>query len=518
VQCNTKGFPLIQNQHTKRSRRLNLTTLCCCVLGSIGLLSSSASHALDYSNDDALPLLGDPVSAIVSPEDEIVLGRAYQRALRNQMPIILDPTLNNYLRDLIRRIVAASNGELPPIHLSLINSSAINAFAVPGGILGVNAGLFLYSTTEAELAAVFAHELAHLSQRHYARGIEHREKTKWATYTGILASLALLATSDSSTGIASILATQAVTLDAHLQFSRQNEREADRVGMESLYTAGFDPRAMPAFFGRLLQSKQFSGTEDYEFLNTHPVTKSRISDSQARADQLSQQITPMRLSEVFQFMQARIGAAYASTPQEAVAQYTTKLKSKPNNPIYRYGLARAYIRNQEFDDAIAIVREADFYTNPKSEELTQYLEFALVEIEALIEKQDFSTAEKRITALFEVFPNHIPLQYYQAKTALGLGHYSQATMVLNRLLDKDDENLLYLEQLLISYRDQYDQLNTLVTQARISFARGAYGKASEHYRQALRLTDSSNLPLQAKLQQKLREIALLQQKLKEFSQ
>ena len=164
------------------------------------------------------------------------------------------------------------------------------------------------------------------------------------------------------------------------------------------------------------------------------------------------------------------------------------------------------------------MREADFYTNPKSEELTQYLEFALVEIEALIEKQDFSTAEKRITALFEVFPNHIPLQYYQAKTALGLGHYSQATMVLNRLLDKDDENLLYLEQLLISYRDQYDQLNTLVTQARISFARGAYGKASEHYRQALRLTDSSNLPLQAKLQQKLREIALLQQKLKEFSQ
>ncbi len=236
-----------------------------------------SSSAYDYSkNADDLPMLGDPVSAIISPEDEILLGHAYLRSLRNQMPMILDPSLNSYIEDLTTRLASASESELPPLTLTMINSSAINAFAVPGGVLGINAGLFLYATTEGELAAVIAHELAHLSQRHYARGIEYREKTRWATYAGLLASLALLATSDSSSGIASILATQAATIDANLQFSRQNEQEADRVGMESLYAAGFDPRAMPGFFNRLLQSKQFSGTEDYEFFITSGTT-SRVT-------------------------------------------------------------------------------------------------------------------------------------------------------------------------------------------------------------------------------------------------
>lgn len=467
---------------------------------------------------DVLPLMGDPVSAIFSPADEIVLGRAYLRALRNQMPIIKDPPLNNYVRELTTRIVAASDSELPPIRLAIINSGTINAFAVPGGILGINAGLFLYTTTEAELAAVLAHELAHLSQRHYARGIEHRDKTKWATYTGLLASLALMATSDSSSGIASILATQAFTIDANLQFSRQNEREADRVGMESLFNAGFDPRAMPAFFGRLLQSKQFSGTEDYEFLNTHPVTKTRISDSQARADQLSQQFPQMYNSSQFQFMQARITAAYAATPQEAVAQFRNKLKSKPSNMSYRYGLARAYLRNQQLDLALDTIRNQGSYTSPNLKlDNTTALEFGIVEIEIYLEQENFQLARQKIINLQQKYPNHIPLRYYLAEAELGLDNDVEARIILDNLLRTDEENLLYLENLLISHRNQFNQIDAYITQARISFAKGHYDKAKQHYSQALAIIDRDNLPLQSKMEHEIRKIQRLEQRLRQFS-
>lgn len=498
---------------TSHQRRPLAKVTLTCVALTCALISISSKSEITES----LPLLGDPVSAIVSPSDEIVLGRAYLRALRNQMPMIQDPPLNDYIRNLTMKIVASSDSEIPPIRTAMINSSAINAFAVPGGILGLNAGLFLYATTEGELAAVLAHELAHLSQRHYARGIEHREKTKWATYTGLLASLALLATSDSSTGIASILATQAVTIDANLQFSRQNEREADRVGMETLFNAGFDPRAMPGFFGRLLQSKQFSGTEDYEFLNTHPVTQSRISDSQARADQLTSQLSIMEQSRLFYYMQARIAAAYASTPQEAVAQFKSKLKKNKNHKAYRYGLARAYLRNQQFDKALNTIQNKGKlqYKDMRLDNSTA-LEFGLVEIEIYLEKEEFDLAYSKISALMQKYPNQISLRYYRAKSTLGLQRDVEAITLLNDLLRSDAENLLYLESLLIANRRQFNQTATLQTQARISFARGRYGKARKHYQQAL-MTINDNLPLQAKIEHELQRITQLELKLRQFS-
>jgi len=508
---------IVQYQFKNSSKKFKLTSISLTVMAGLllGLVLPQAGHS---DTAESLPLMGDPVSAIISPADEIILGRAYLRALRSQMPIILDPALNNYVEQLITRIIAASEGELPPVQLAMFNSSAINAFAVPGGILGINAGLLLYTTTEAELAAVLAHELAHLSQRHYARGIEHREKTKWATYAGLLASVALLATTDSSTGIASILATQAATIDANLQFSRQNEREADRVGMESLYNAQFDPRAMPAFFSRLLASKQFSGTNEYEFLNTHPVTQSRISDSQARADQLTTQIMPLQQSTLFQFMQARIKAAYASTPQEAISQYRTKLKNKKHNLINRYGLARAYIRNQQFEKALDTILNQGKYTADSLQlDAQTELQFGLVEIEIYLEQEEFTAAKTVIERLQDKYPSSEPLEYYRAKSHLGLQQDQHAADILNDLLRNDPENLLYLRNLLTAERNLYDQTKTLLTQARISFAHGQYSQAKQHYRQALDSVSANNLSLQAKIKQEIIDINTLERRLQKFS-
>jgi len=432
------------------------------------------------------------------------------RALQGSMPIIYDPELNNYLQALFNTIQMANQSQLPPLQLLVINSSAINAFAVPGGVMGINAGLLLYTTDEAELAAVVAHELAHLSQRHFARGIERQERTKWATYAGLLAGLALLATSDSSTGVASILATQAATLDAQLQFSRQNEQEADRVGMDALNRAGFDPRAMPAFFNRLLRSRQFAGSDDFEFLKTHPVTRSRISDSQSRADQLFDGNYLANQSTEFQYMQARITAAYSGEPNTAVRKFMDRFEQQPDNQVNRYGLSRALLRDEQFTKAL---EHADVLSKLEPNNLT----FGLLRVEILIEQEQFATSATAIEQLQQRFPFNQPLRYYQALTQLRLKHYDIAATQFEALLKDSPNNVLYLLKLRYAYGKQHNNVETQITQARLQFSKGKYQQARNHYEQALRLIDRNNLSYRSQVIQSIRDIRRLEQKLERFS-
>ena len=144
-----------------------------------------------------LPDLGDASSAIVSPDQEYRLGRAWLRQLRAQVPLIHDPLIYDYLYNLVYRLASASDIERPDIALVVINNAAINAFAVPGGVMGLNGGLLLNARTEDEVGGVIAHELAHLSQRHFARGVERSQQNSWAGLAALLASIAIAATAGS---------------------------------------------------------------------------------------------------------------------------------------------------------------------------------------------------------------------------------------------------------------------------------------------------------------------------------
>jgi len=478
-----------------------------------------------------LPMLGDSVSAIVSPEDERVLGNAYLRSIRGGMPLITDASLNQYIADLTINLASAHQNQLPPIKTIVVNASTINAFAVPGGLLGINAGLLLYTTNEAELAAVIAHELAHLSQRHYARGVEYRERTKWATYTGLLASLALMAATNSNTGIAGVMATQAASIDAQLQFSRQNEREADRVGMQALYNAGIPPQAMPAFFGRLLKSKQFSGREDYEFLSTHPVTQTRIADSMARADQYLQQDgvlpgvsykTTESATSDFYFMKARVAAAYAPTPQAAVKSFKSQLTATPSDAVAAYGLARAYIRNNQPSKAIATIEEfnasLDVQSLTEPDALTSpFFQLELVKIEAYLDEKEFNTALDLVDNLSVQYPQSKTLAYYTSDALIGLKHYKKAQKLLEQLLANDPENILYLQNILLVHQELNNRVDVYLNQAQLEFSRGQYDSSLTYLSQAFDLVGSDNLPLKSKIKTRIRDIQKLKVKLRQFS-
>ena len=168
--------------------------------------------------------------------------------------------------------------------LVILDSRQLNAFAVPGGIVGINLGLFLYAETRNEFSAILAHELAHISQRHFARGVENARRNTLPNLAGLLASIIIMATSGGDAGIAALTATQAAAQQKALKYSRSREAEADRIGILTLADAGMDPRAMAYMFERLSNMNRFAGQRLPEFLLTHPVTQSRISESESCRD------------------------------------------------------------------------------------------------------------------------------------------------------------------------------------------------------------------------------------------
>ncbi|MEJ2741993.1 MAG: M48 family metalloprotease [Gammaproteobacteria bacterium] len=286
-----------------------------------------------------LPNLGDSSSGVISPDQEYIAGRAWLRVLRGQAPIISDPLLNDYVTHLTYHLASFSELNQRKLEVVIINDSSINAFAVPGGVMGINAGLLLNAESEDEMAAVIAHEIAHLSQRHFARNLERSRRDKWKTVAALIASVALIASSSNSdTGLAALLTTQAASLQSQLSYSRQFEREADRFGMTTLAKAGKDPSAMPRFFERMHKATENYSKAPPEFLLTHPVTESRISDSYNRIIQLP--LTTPEASLDFSLMKARVEASYSPDKLKNIKTFRLQAKNA-STPIER-AAARAF--------------------------------------------------------------------------------------------------------------------------------------------------------------------------------
>ena len=244
------------------------------------LVSNNTSLADDFLN---LPELGDSTSSTVSRQKEYQVGQAWLMIYRSRIPTFKDPQLNDYLEDLLQQLARYSELEDKRLTLVTIDNKALNAFAVPGGVIGIQSGLLLHAKSEGELASVLSHELAHLSQRHWARRVEKSRQNMLPTMAALLASMILIATSGGDAGMAALTMTQAASAESQLRFSRDNEAEADRIGMKTLSAANFNPSDMPVMFERMLRSSRFMGQRPPEFLLSHPVTEKRISDTRNRA-------------------------------------------------------------------------------------------------------------------------------------------------------------------------------------------------------------------------------------------
>lgn len=346
-----------------------------------------------------LPSLGDASSAIVSPQQEHQLGRAWLSLVRGQVSQLDDPQLKDFVETSVYRLSETSQLQDRRLEFVLLNSPQINAFAAPGGIVGVNGGLFLYAQTEAEYASVMAHELAHLSQRHFARGLEAQQRMQIPVMAGLLAGIVAAAAGAGDLGIAAIASTQAAAMQEQRRFSRQNEQEADRIGLVNLEKAGFDPRAMPSMFERLMRQYRYD-RKPPEFLLTHPVSESRIADTRNRAEQYN--ASGITDSVRYQLMRARVQLIYEETPGVAAKRFRNMLDENPQLEAARYGLAIALIKSGQHKEA----REA---LQPLLAKSPNDVTYNLAHVELDMAANRLGDAQSRITRLLTLYPNNYPV-------------------------------------------------------------------------------------------------------------
>ncbi|GAC1030599.1 M48 family metalloprotease [Pseudomonas sp. No.21] len=373
---------------------------------------------------DDLPSLGDSSSAIVSPEQEHQLGRAWLSLLRGQVEQLSDPQLKDYVETSVYRLAETSQLQDRRLEFVLLKSPQLNAFAAPGGIVGVNGGLFLYAPNEAEYASVLAHELAHLSQRHFARGIEAQQRMQIPVMAAMLAGIVAAAAGAGDAGMAAIMSTQAAAIQEQRRFSRQNEQEADRIGLLNLEKAGYDPRAMPNMFERLMRQYRYD-SKPPEFLLTHPVTESRIADTRNRAEQLPPGGVENSLR--YQLMRARVQLMFEETPGISAKRFRAQLDADPKLDAARYGLAIAQIKNGQLNEA----REALAQLLAKA---PNEIVYNLAQVDLDITANRLQDAQQRVDRLLGLYPNNYPLKQARSDLMLKLNKPQEAEKILDGLI------------------------------------------------------------------------------------
>jgi len=305
------------------------------------------SAARPSAPSSQLPDLGDASGAELSPQTERKIGESIMRDIKFREPSYLDdPEVTEYLNDLGARLSNAGTGMRQDFELFAIRDSSINAFALPGGFIGVHTGLISASDNESELASVIAHEMAHVTQRHIARQFGIEKQMQLPMTIAMLASL-LLARSRPDLASGAAMAVQGGAIQTQLSFSRDFEREADRIGFQTLLASGFDVRAMETFFEKLQRYTRIMDSGAVPgYLRSHPVTTERITDAQNRAEGIpfKQRADSME----YHLVRAKLRAEAADV-HEAVKAFSDAVNDRrfANEPGARYGLAVALLRAKE---------------------------------------------------------------------------------------------------------------------------------------------------------------------------
>ncbi|GIU23893.1 M48 family metalloprotease [Shewanella sp. MBTL60-007] len=324
------------------------------IAGALSFILCTSSAAT-YANND-LPDLGTAAVNTFSLEKETEVGDAYMRVIRGSAPMLNDPVLNQYLTELGNKLVAHATGVKTPFYFFLLRNDEINAFAFFGGHVGVHTGLFLNADTESELASVLGHEITHVTQRHLARSIEAQHKTSPATIAGMLGAI-LLTIASPQAGMAALATTQALATQSKINYTRLHEKEADRIGMQVMVDAGFDPNGASDFFGKLATRYRFT-TKPPQMLLTHPLPESRISEARIRAQQYPHRQIPDNLN--FQLAKARIQVRFSGYSEQAALSIFDK-QLKHHRYTFKsaalYGKALALFRLKKYDESEKIIDE-----------------------------------------------------------------------------------------------------------------------------------------------------------------
>lgn len=371
--------------------------------------------------DSNLPNIGDSASTELSQAKEIELGRVLLTEIRRRLPVSNDPELVQYVHALGTRIVSGGLESNFPFTFLLVENPSINAFAMPGGIIAINSGLLTLTTQESELASVFAHEIAHVTQRHIARNFENAKSFNVVSALTFLGAI-LASIYNVELGQAALMTSQAGLQQAQLAYSRSFEEEADRVGMHLMVSAGIDPYGMPLFFKRMHKYTQLNHGRLPEFLRTHPLTLARISESEARARQYRGAYAFNSID--YNYARAR-ALALSKPPTELIEHYRAKGRTPGGlSDVEHYSYALALSRAGRHEQGL---RRLEDITVNADNRLTVRL------ADAQIRLAMGQTATAALESLDRIYPGSLPVTYYLAMSLIKEDRAQQALEKLDQL-------------------------------------------------------------------------------------
>lgn len=458
-----------------------------CLQCAAVLVTASAFSA--FADEQHLPDLGDRESSVLAPHEERAIGEQFLIELRRNVRTVKDPILKYFVRTNMYELAEFSDLRDTDLHPVIIDAKELNAFAAPGGIIGINLGLFRFAEDVHEYSSVVAHELAHLSQRHFARRLDQQRQMTVAQLFGFLTSAAILATGATDAGLAGLLGTQSMVESETLKYSRHQEREADRIGFNTLASAGYDPFGASRMFERL-------GTQDdaQEFLRTHPASQSRVADLRAQAQELpSGEYDP---SFDYQLMRVRALQNYVET----TTSFVRNPESLSGEGIAdKYELALVLHQRDETDAAIE-----------KMQEVIELMPTSLLAISCYTELLTESGQQDKAIAVLEDTladtPDNAPLSMMYARALKAAERFEEATSVLQKQarLINDDTDLWY--ELAETAGLAGDIVEVHRSRAEFFALRGQFSEAISQLKRAKNAHKGASFRLDASLDQRILEL------------
>jgi beta-barrel assembly-enhancing protease len=386
-----------------------------------------------------LPELGDSSGALVSSGQEKRLGQEAMRELRASGAVLNDPEVNAYLNELGQRVLSANAEIRQSFEFFAVGDNSINAFAMPGGFIGVNMGLVLLTQTESELASVLSHEIAHVTQKHYARQLDDQRKTAWMQIAGIAAAVLAARAGNTDAMQGALLGSQAAQIQNYLNFSRDNEREADRIGFQYLNRAQFDTGAMSTFMERLQRATSINDNALVPgYLRTHPITIERVGELRSLATKSAARL-PKESSD-YHYVRALL-RSYVGDEKQAIAHFESALAERKfsTESSARYGLAAAHLRARNFDQAkkeIAMLTASG----------VKHPMIAALLGQTLLQNDEVDAAVTHLEAAIKTYPNHTQLHYDLPEALIRAKQPKRAITLIDASLAKrpDDVTLLGL--------------------------------------------------------------------------
>jgi predicted Zn-dependent protease len=394
-----------------------------CLLSLLLCLRAGPAPA-QAQTGSGLPDIGTPANTTLSLIDEYKIGLMIVRGLRDAGRIVEDPEVTEYLQSLGMRLASQAHEGAHRFTFFAVRDSGINAFALPGGFIGVNAGLVTATRSEAELAGVLAHEIAHVTQRHIARSIQNAGRVNMASAVAVLASILIGATAGLPTDaiVGTMTAAQGLAAQNQINYTRSNESEADRVGIGILAAAGFDPVAMPEFFGTMQQRSGSAGRNVPDLLRTHPVTTERIAETRDRAQRMERPRN--QDSQSYALIRERL-AVMALPPETRFRDLYRRAGAVdlPSTEGEQYGRALALMRAEAPLEAIPMLQTL----RDRRPDVTLY-HTALGQ--AQLEAGRVEAARETLGRAMELFPRSVPVTMRYAEALMRSGDAKRAHIVL----------------------------------------------------------------------------------------